>query len=39
MVELDQLKLELTKYKDTLKEVIDSLDIDNKKRRIEELDK
>lgn len=38
MVELDQLKLELTQYKDTLKEVRDSLDIDNKKRRIEELD-
>jgi len=38
MVELDQLKLELTQYKDTLMEVRDSLDIDNKKRRIEELD-
>ena len=38
MVELDQLKLELTGYKDTLKEVKDSLDIENKKKRIEELD-
>ncbi len=38
MVELDQMKLELMQYKDTLKEVRDSLDIDNKKKRIEELD-
>ncbi|MCR5250645.1 MAG: peptide chain release factor 2 [Lachnospiraceae bacterium] len=38
MVELDQMKLEITQYTDTLKEVRDSLDIDNKKRRIEELD-
>ncbi|MBO6208816.1 MAG: peptide chain release factor 2 [Lachnospiraceae bacterium] len=38
MVELDQMKLELMQYKDTLKEVRDSLDIENKKKRIEELD-
>ena len=38
MVELDQMKLELMQYKDSLKEVCDSLDIGNKKRRIEELD-
>ncbi|MBR1471518.1 MAG: peptide chain release factor 2 [Lachnospiraceae bacterium] len=38
MVELDQMLLELRQYKDTLKEVRDSLDIDNKKKRIEELD-
>ena len=38
MVELDQLKLELTQYKDTLAEVRDSLSIDSKKKRIEELD-
>ena len=38
MVELDQMKLELSQYKDTLAEVLDSLDIENKKKRIEELD-
>ncbi|MBR5420348.1 MAG: peptide chain release factor 2 [Lachnospiraceae bacterium] len=38
MVELDQMKLELTQYTETLKEVRDSLDIENKKKRIEELD-
>ncbi len=38
MVELDQMKLELMQYQDTLKEVHDSLDIENKKKRIEELD-
>lgn len=38
MVELDQMKIEILSYKDTLTEVTDSLDIDNKLRRIEELD-
>lgn len=39
MVELDQLKQELASYKDTLKEVRDSLDIENKKQKIEEIER
>lgn len=38
MVELDQMKSEILSYKDTLKEVIDSLSLDSKVRRIEELE-
>lgn len=38
MVELDQMKLEILSYEKTLKEVKDSLDLDNKKKRIEEFD-
>lgn len=39
MVELDQLKQELASYEGTLKEVEESLDIENKKQRIEELER
>ena len=39
MVELDQLKYTLSTYDETLKEVKDSLDLENKERRITELDK
>ncbi len=39
MVELDQFKYTLSTYDQTLKEVGDSLDLENKKRRITELDK
>ena len=38
MVELDQMKTEVLSYEDTLKEVKASLDLDNKIKRIEELD-
>lgn len=38
MVELDQMKAEILSYKDTLKEVTDSLELDSKTRRIEELE-
>ena len=39
MVELDQFKYTLSTYDQTLKEVRDSLDLENKERRITELDK
>ena len=39
MVELDQFKYKLSTYDETLKEVKDSLDLENKERRITELDK
>ncbi len=39
MVELDQFKYTLSTYDETLKEVRDSLDLENKERRITELDK
>ncbi|WP_342758697.1 peptide chain release factor 2 [Kineothrix sedimenti] len=39
MVELDQMKLELQTYESPLAEVRDSLDLDNKQRRIEELER
>ena len=39
MVELDQMKFELQSYENTLHEVKDSLDLENKERRITELDK
>ncbi len=38
MVELDQMKLEISAYADPLKEVRDSLDLVNKSKRIEELE-
>ncbi len=37
MVELDQMKTELLSYKTPLAEVKDSLDLDNKAKRVEEL--
>ena len=37
MIELDQMKLELQQYEKPLEEVRDSLDLDFKKQRIEEL--
>ena len=37
MVELDQMKFELQSYENTLHEVKDSLDLEGKKKRIEEL--
>ncbi len=37
MVELDQLKYQLQGYKEPLKEIRSALDIDNKERRVEEL--
>ena len=39
MVELDQFKYTLSTYDETLKEVKDSLDLENNERRITELDK
>ncbi len=39
MIELDQLKQELHSYEQPLKEVEDSLDISNKEKRIEELER
>ena len=39
MVELDQFKYTLSTYDEMLKEVKDSLDLENKERRITELDK
>jgi len=39
MVELEQMKLELQTYKSPLNEVHDSLDLDSKEKRIEELDR
>ena len=39
MVELDQFKYTLSTYDETLKEVKDSLGLENKERRITELDK
>ena len=39
MVELDQFKYTLSTYDETLKEVKDSLDLENKERRITELDR
>lgn len=39
MVELDQLRLDLLAYEAPLVEVKDSLDLDNKTKRIEELDR
>ena len=39
MGELDQLKLDLQAYEPQLAEVKDSLDLDNKEKRIEELDR
>lgn len=38
MVELDQMKSEILSQKDSLKEVIESLDLEGKRRRIEELE-
>ena len=38
MVELDQFKYTLSTYDETLKEVKDSLDLEGKKKRIEELE-
>ena len=38
MVELDQMKTELLSYKTPLAEVKDSLDLDNKAKRVEELE-
>ena len=38
IVELDQMKFELTGYENTLHEVKDSLDLDSKKKRMEELE-
>ena len=38
MIELDQMKAEILSFEETLKEVKDSLQIDIKERRIEELD-
>ena len=37
MVELDQMKTELLSYKTPLAEVKDSLDLENKAKRVEEL--
>lgn len=39
MVELDQIKMELQTYIKPLKEVCESMDIDNKEKRVEELEK
>ena len=39
MVELDQMKTEIMTYEETLKEVRDSLDLVNKSKRIEELER
>ncbi len=39
MVELDQMKQEIASYEQTLTEVKDSLDLDNKTKRIEELER
>lgn len=38
MVELDQMKTEIQTYETPLKEVKDSLDVENKQKRIEELE-
>lgn len=38
MVELDQMKFELQSYENTLQEVKDSLDLEGKSKRIEELE-
>ena len=38
MVELDQMKIELGQYKAPLAEVKDALHLEDKKKRIEELD-
>ena len=38
MVELDQMKFELQSYEGMLQEVTDSLDLDGKSKRIEELE-
>ena len=38
MVELDQMKFELQSYENTLHEVKDSLDLEGRKKRIEELE-
>ena len=37
MIQLDQMKLELQQYEAPMEEVRDSLDLDYKKQRIEEL--
>ena len=39
MVELDQMKLDIQAYEEPLKEVGDSLDLENKRKRIEELER
>ncbi|MCR4897317.1 MAG: peptide chain release factor 2 [Lachnospiraceae bacterium] len=39
MIELDQMKTEILTYQAPLKEVGESLDLDNKKRRLEELER
>jgi len=39
MVELDQMKIEVSAFEEPLKEVGDSLDLKNKARRIEELER
>ena len=39
MVELDQMKTEIMAYEETLKEVRESLDLVNKSKRIEELER
>ena len=38
LVELDNLKIELNNYQESIKEIHDSLDIENKKKRLNELD-
>ena len=39
MVELDQFKYTLNTYEEPLKEVRDSLDLENKEQRVEELER
>ena len=39
MVELDQFKYTLNGYTEPLKEVRDSLDLENKEKRVEELER
>lgn len=39
MVELDAFKSELNTYTEPLKEVRDSLDLENKEKRVEELER
>ncbi|MCR4674389.1 MAG: PCRF domain-containing protein, partial [Lachnospiraceae bacterium] len=39
MIELDQLKQQLSSYEEPLKEIKASLDLDNKRNRIQELER
>ncbi len=39
MVELDNLKIEINQYREPLKELHDSLDLDNKENRIDEMNR